>query len=490
MFGFGKKKDKAEAPADFPMDTPAAPAAEAVELEPAGFWLRVVAFIVDYAVLLILLAAMMMGAMSVGGEELAGPAYLLWVLATFLYWPVLESTAWRGTVGKKLLGIVVGDIDGGGLSFVRSLLRNLAKIISSIPFGIGFLLAAFTSRKQALHDLITKAVVMRKGPGSFVRAIGVLVLGLLLLLAGGYLSFDHLMGSAMKDMEAMMGGGVAQPPARPQAKPPAKPPVVAKPAAPAPSAPAPTAAPAPGATPAPAAPAQQAPAQAQAPAAKPAPAPVQVAQAPAAAKPAAEPKPAPAPAMATTPAPQPAATAAAAPKPATTPAVKPAAAPAPATKPAASPAPVAKPAAAPVAKPVPAKEAAAPKAQETMEAKPEATPAAPRIPAEPLVPLARLTIPAQPGPRFNDIMTAVLYRDQATVSQLLALGRWPDKRDSNGLTPLMVAAGSGDAAMVRLLLERGANPNLQAPGGATALEFAQERGDAAATQLLQSKTPR
>jgi uncharacterized RDD family membrane protein YckC len=486
MFGLGKKKEKTEAPAEVPVDTPVAPPVAAVELQPAGFWLRVVAFIVDYAVLLILLAAMMMGAMSVGGEELAGPAYLLWVLATFLYWPVLESTAWRGTVGKRLVGIVVGDIDGGGLSFVRSLLRNLAKIISSIPFGIGFLMAAFTSRKQALHDLITKAVVMRKGPGSFVRAIGVLVLGLVLLVAGGYLSFDYMMGSAMKDMEAMMGGGVAQPPARPLAKPlakpPAKPPVAVKPAAPSAPAttPAPTAASAPAATPAPAAPAPQAPAPAQSPVAKPAPSPVQVAQAPAAAKPVAEPKPAPAPAVTVAPTPKPAPTAAAVAKPA----------PSPAPQPAAAPAPVTKPTAAPVAEPEPAREAATPKAPEAMEAKPEATPVAPRVPAEPLVPLARLTIPAQPGPRFNDIMTAVLYRDQETVSQLLSLGRWPDKRDSNGLTPLMVAAGSGDAAMVRLLLERGANPDLQAPGGATALEFAQERGDAATSQLLQRRPPR
>ncbi|HEX7250833.1 MAG TPA: hypothetical protein VF262_10665, partial [Burkholderiales bacterium] len=94
MFGIGKKKGGAEAPADTrvdpTMDAPAVTAGPAVELQPAGFWLRVVAFIVDYAVLLILLAAMMMGAMSVGGEDLAGPAYLLWVLATFLYWPVLE----------------------------------------------------------------------------------------------------------------------------------------------------------------------------------------------------------------------------------------------------------------------------------------------------------------------------------------------------------------------------------------------------------------
>jgi ankyrin repeat protein len=109
------------------------------------------------------------------------------------------------------------------------------------------------------------------------------------------------------------------------------------------------------------------------------------------------------------------------------------------------------------------------------------------VQAEPLVPLARVSIPAQPGPRFNDVMTAVLYRDRATVSELVALGRWVDKRDSNGLTPLMVAASVGDAEMVRLLLQSGADPGLQSPGGATALDFALEGGDAPTRQLLEPK---
>ena len=488
MFGIGKKKDKAAAPVEPSMaaDVSVAPAAApAAAMQPAGFWLRVVAFIVDYAVLLILLAAIMMGAASVGGEDLLEPAYWLWILVSFFYWPVLESTAWRATVGKKMLGLVVGDIDGGGLNFVRSLLRNLAKIISSIPLGIGYLMAAFTARKQALHDLITKAVVMRKGAGSFARAIGVLALGIVLLAFGGYLSADYMMGSVMKDMEAMMGGGVAQPPAKPAAQAAVKPPVVAKPPAPAPSAPPPAVAkPAPAAGPAPA-PAPQAPAQTPA-AAKPAPAPVQVAQAPAAAKPAAAPA-APATAVAATkaaPSPAPAA------KPAAPSAAKPATA-APATQPA------------PAAKPEPAKAAAAPKpataetkpaaaetrpvAAETKPAPAPESPAAPRAPVEPLVPLARVSIPAQPGPRFNDVMTAVLYRDTETVTQLVGLGRWLDKRDSNGLTPLMVAASIGDGEMVRLLLQHGADPALQAPGGMTALDFALEAGDAVATQLLQRK---
>jgi uncharacterized RDD family membrane protein YckC len=436
MFGIGKKKDQAQAaPADVSV-APAA-AASAVDMQPAGFWLRVVAFIVDYAVLLILLAGMMMGAISVGGEELAAPAYGLWVLVTFLYWPVLESTAWRGTVGKKLLGLVVGDIDGGGLGFLRSLLRNLAKIISSIPLGIGFLMAAFTTRKQALHDLITKAVVMRRGPGSVARAIGVLALGVVLLIAGGYLTMDYMSGTVMKEMEGIMAGGVAEPPARPTPRPVA----VAKPAAPAPAAP-PAAAPKPAPVPATSV-ASAPPAQAQATASKPAAAPLQVAQAPAPAKPA--------------------------PSPAT------------AAKPVATPAP----------KPEPIKVAEAPK-PEPMEAKPApapATSAAPRAPAELMVPLAGLAIPAQPGPRFNDVMTAVLYRDRETVSQLVALGRWVDKPDSKGLTPLMVAAGSGDAEMVRLLLQSGADPERLAPGGATAFDFALEHGDAPTMQLLQRKAP-
>src|SRR5512134_521585 len=288
MFGIGKKKDKAAAPVEptmAPADGSESPAAAApeVEIQPAGFWLRVVAVIFDYGVLFMLLAVMFMALASAGAEDLALPVYLLWIAITFFYWPVLESTTRRGTLGKMALGLVVGDIDGGGLSFLRSLLRNLAKIISSIPFGIGYVLAAFTSRKQALHDLITKAVVMRKGPGSVVRAIGVLVAGIALTVAGQTLQDERMMGGVMKEFEAMMGGGVAQPPAKPAAKPAAKPPVVAKPAAPAPATsapaatPAPTAASAPAATPA--APAPQSPAPAQTPAAKPAPSPVQVAQA-------------------------------------------------------------------------------------------------------------------------------------------------------------------------------------------------------------------
>jgi uncharacterized RDD family membrane protein YckC len=407
MFGFGKKKEKAEAPSV----AAAAPVVSMAELQPAGFWLRVVAVIVDSALMMLLLAVMMIGAAGVG-EDLIEPTYWLWVLISFLYWPVLESSAQRGTVGKLMLGLVVADIDGGKLPFLRSLLRNLAKIISAIPFYIGFFLAAFTARKQALHDLITKAVVLRKSGSSFARAAGVLVVGIALFVVVGYLAADHLMGAMPKEMQAMLGG---------------EPPMQAKPA------------------------------PVSRPVTQPVPAPAPVD------KPAA-PAVAPAPVAAANPAPAPAAPA---------PALQ---APAPVTKPAAP-----APAATPVAAPKP------PAMEEPRPAPPAPVRSAPALVESPQLLAAPRSEPSPPAvsPRFNDVMTAVIYGDRDAVAQLLDFGRWADKRDSNGLTPLMVAAFNGDSAMVRLLLERGADPRLPAPGGVTALEFARQGGDAATTQLLQ-----
>jgi outer membrane biosynthesis protein TonB len=92
--------------------------------------------------------------------------------------------------------------------------------------------------------------------------------------------------------------------------------------------------------------------------------------------------------------------------------------------------------------------------------------------------------PSVATPRFNDLMTAVLYRDAKAVEELIAHGKWVDKPDSRGMTPLQLAASLGDAPIATVLLKAGANPNRPGPGGETALAIARERNDAAMLGLL------
>jgi hypothetical protein len=113
-----------------------------------------------------------------------------------------------------------------------------------------------------------------------------------------------------------------------------------------------------------------------------------------------------------------------------------------------------------------------------------ATPAA--APAEP-VGYQRAANIRELYTRYNDLITATVMRDQAAVKQLLDDGKTPNVRQSDGMTPLMVAAGNGDTAIAAMLLARGADPNLRAMGGTTALSIARSRGAGGAelVQLLQ-----
>lgn len=88
--------------------------------------------------------------------------------------------------------------------------------------------------------------------------------------------------------------------------------------------------------------------------------------------------------------------------------------------------------------------------------------------------------------RYNDIVSATVMRDRAAVKELLDDGKNPNARQSDGLTPLMIAASNGDVEIATLLLAKGADPNLRA-GGRSALSIAKSRGGAGAAtvQLLE-----
>jgi uncharacterized RDD family membrane protein YckC len=147
----------------------------------AGFWLRFVAFIIDAIILgivgtLITLPFMvpfgLRGVLSGRGPmspedffPLMGGLMRVALVRTalnYLYYALLECSAWQGTIGKKALGLYVTDMTGHRISFGRATGRFFGKIISSLILLIGFIMAGFTEKKQALHDMMAGCLVLRK----------------------------------------------------------------------------------------------------------------------------------------------------------------------------------------------------------------------------------------------------------------------------------------------------------------------------------------
>jgi uncharacterized RDD family membrane protein YckC len=95
------------------------------------------------------------------------PIFLLGMLALmiihWLYFAGMESSARQATFGKSVMSLRVADLEGKRISFGHATGRFFAKIVSGmIPFLIGYLMAAFTEKKQALNDLIAGTLVLGK----------------------------------------------------------------------------------------------------------------------------------------------------------------------------------------------------------------------------------------------------------------------------------------------------------------------------------------
>jgi uncharacterized RDD family membrane protein YckC len=128
----------------------------------AGFWLRFSAAIIDTLILWI--PCSLFSWVFVGDSE---SAYLLVVdllqmtLIWCLYYGFLESSQSEGTLGKQILGLRVCDINRNRLSFTHAVARYLMGFIAAAPFGIGLMMVGWTKRKQGLHDIICKCLVVR-----------------------------------------------------------------------------------------------------------------------------------------------------------------------------------------------------------------------------------------------------------------------------------------------------------------------------------------
>ncbi len=87
-------------------------------------------------------------------------AIVLIVVGQWLYFALMESSSKQATVGKMALGIVVTDLSGNRISFGRATGRYFGKIVSGMILCIGYFMAGFTERKQALHDIMSSCLVV------------------------------------------------------------------------------------------------------------------------------------------------------------------------------------------------------------------------------------------------------------------------------------------------------------------------------------------
>ncbi|MEN1678653.1 MAG: RDD family protein [Planctomycetota bacterium] len=140
-------------------------------LEYAGFGTRWVAAIIDGLILIGLNLGIgfafgiawfaMFGDGGGDGSALELFANVIGFVVQLLYFAGLESSAKGATLGKQAMGIRVVSTSGERISFLRAVGRWFAEFLSALILMIGFLMAAFTERKQALHDIIAGTLVVK-----------------------------------------------------------------------------------------------------------------------------------------------------------------------------------------------------------------------------------------------------------------------------------------------------------------------------------------
>lgn len=81
-------------------------------------------------------------------------------LGLLIYLIVMEGSRYQASLGKMALGLKVVDIEGNRLTFLRAAGRNVSKLLSAFTFFIGFMMAGWTNKKQALHDMVARCLVI------------------------------------------------------------------------------------------------------------------------------------------------------------------------------------------------------------------------------------------------------------------------------------------------------------------------------------------
>ena len=136
----------------------------------AGFWVRFCAVVIDTVV--IVLGGAIFGVIIgiaialVSPDTLESPVFdilaqLVGNIGGAAYFVFMHSSSKQATLGKMALGLKVTDLDGERIGVGKSFLRMIGTIVSAVLLMIGYLMVAFTERKQGLHDKIAGTLVVR-----------------------------------------------------------------------------------------------------------------------------------------------------------------------------------------------------------------------------------------------------------------------------------------------------------------------------------------
>lgn len=155
------------------------------KVEYAGFWWRFLAYIIDdliigavswiFALPILAIFGISMYSFSEAGMNpddaelllipiiMAGSSIgFLAIIVQWLYFALMESSKHQGTLGKIVLKIKVTDVEGNRINFARATGRHFGKILSGMILMIGYIMAGFTEKKQALHDILASCYVIKE----------------------------------------------------------------------------------------------------------------------------------------------------------------------------------------------------------------------------------------------------------------------------------------------------------------------------------------
>jgi len=126
----------------------------------AGFWIRVAAYLVDAIILGVV--NIVLSFIFSGGYNPFAPNTILTLVSVVVnasYFCGMEASERQATLGKMIVGVKVGDMNGNRISVGQAVGRYFAKILSAIIFCIGFMMVGWDAKKQGLHDKLASTYV-------------------------------------------------------------------------------------------------------------------------------------------------------------------------------------------------------------------------------------------------------------------------------------------------------------------------------------------